>query len=296
MRNFFLVVPLLLCLNAAIAAQIETTTTENGTKTRWSVTSIGENQLMRIDEGGWGSSVTMSGEASAGSSSANVQYEKGKVQDTIIYDPNLGEVMMVEGNVCRVLSAQSAAPPGMDFMSSPEMKDHQARMAGAMADARAQMEQSGMSQAQIDAMGDVLGGFDMAEPPREDTLHFEAQEKNVSVGEFTADVYVAKTASGVEKYRFYMADIDDVPGGRAIKKGMVGMMNIYAEFMSNVGAGQLMDEALVSIMNGPRFEGEYPVAIDDLQDNSHTVISLASDDGPSVDLTPDCVKKDMMEY
>jgi len=296
MRKPGLIVFLSLCIGTAVAAQIETTTTENGVKTRWSITRIGENDVMRIDEGGWGSSVSMSGAASAGSDAASVRYEKGTVQDTIIYLPNPGEVMMVEGKVCRVLSKDSAAPPGMDFMNSPEMKEHQSQMAAAMANARAQMEQSGLSQAQIDAMGDLVGGFDMAEPPQDDALHFELLDKNVSVGEFTADVYAAKIASGVEKFRFYMADIDDVPGGRAVKNGMVGMMNIYAEYMSNIGAGQLMDEAVVTIMNGPKFEDQYPVAIDDLEGNSHTVISSASSARSDVDFTPDCQKKDMMEY
>ncbi len=304
MRSMLLAVLTLPLAAPLQAAQIETTTTKDGVPERWSVTSVGDGNKMRIDEGGFNAMAVASGAAAAGNEGVSVSYEKGPVRDTMIHDPAAGEIMSVEGEICRVLSSKSAPPPGMGFMNSPEMQAHQKEMAKAMAgrdkqvaEAIAQMEQSGASKAQIDAMKKVLGGFDMATPPpNKDALEVERLEKNVSVGKFRADVYLAKTVGGEEKFRFYMTDVDDIPGGQDVRDGMVGMMESFADLMNQWGVGGVMDEAIVTIMTGPDFAGKYPVAIDDLQRNTHTEVVRASASAGDVDFTPDCKKQDMMQF
>ncbi len=302
MRSIFLGILALQFAALAHAAQIETTTTENGVLTRWSITTVGDGKKIRIDEGGFNATGVASATAAAGTGGVDVSYEKGPVRDTMIFDPDNGEMMSVEGKICRVLSSKSAPPPGMEFMNSPEMQAHQQEMAKAMAgrdkkvaEAIAQMKASGASQAQIDAMSKVLGGFDMATaPPNKKALEVERVDRNVSVGEFRADVYLARTAGGVDKYRFYMADVGDIPGGQDVRDGMVGMMETFAELMKQWGVGGVMDEAIVTIMTGPDFAGKYPVAIDDLQHNTHTEVVSARASAGNVDFSPDCEKRDMM--
>ncbi len=302
MRSIFLVVLLLQFTAASHAAQIETKTTENGVPTRWSITTVGDGKKIRIDEGGWNASATASGAAAAGTGGVSVDYQKGPVRDTMFYYPDPGEIWSVEGKICRVLSRDSAPPPGMGFMNSPEMQAHQKEMAKArsgasetIAKAMQDMRDSGASQAEIDAMNRVLGGLDMATaPPNKKALEVERLDKNVSVGKFKLDVYLARTAGGVEKYRFYMADVDDIPGGQDIRDGMVGMMETFAELMNRMGISGMMDEGMVTIMTGPDFEGKYPVAIDDLQRKTRTEVVSTNASAGNVDFSPDCEKRDMM--
>ncbi len=306
MRAKILALPIALLAGVSFAAsdtgQIETTTTENGVKTEWTVISVGEGKKIRVDGGGWNASASASGAAAAGSG-GKVSYDKGRVKDTMIYDPETREIMSVEGKVCRVMNA-SAGVPGMGHMNSPEMQAHQKQMAEAMAgankqiaEAMAQMKKEGASQAEMDAMNQVLGGFNMAgQVPNKDALEVELVDKNVSVGKYKADVYLARTASGIEKYRFYMADVDDIPGSQPVRDGMVGMMETFAEMMDNMGVGGLMDEGISTVIASSEFKGQYPVAIDDLQRNTHTEVTNARADAGNVDFSPDCEKRDMMSY
>lgn len=117
----------------------------------------------------------------------------------------------------------------------------------------------------VDADGKLrfdVGGLNTAtRPPNRDALQMEPLKKNVAVGNFMADVYLARTTGGVEKYRSYMGDTSDVPGGRTVRHGI----------------GGVMDEGIVTMLNGEDFKDRYPVAIDDLQRGTRTDVTKASD-------------------
>jgi len=116
------------------------------------------------------------------------------------------------------------------------------------------------------------------------------------VGDYDTDVYLARTAGGVEKYRLYMVNIDKVPGGRDVKAGMVGMVNLYGEYMEGINAGALMDESLTTVLTSDQFKDSYPAAFEDLQRNTRTAITNASAGASNADFTPECEKRDMMSY
>lgn len=300
MKKLWVVIPALMIGAFAGAAEIATETTENGVKTRWSVTSISADNLMRIDEGSWGGSSTMSDEASAGGS-ADVTYFQSSADDTTIYDPHLEEIMSVEGNICRVLSKDSAAPPGMEFMGGADMQEHQRKMAEAFKGADAQIagaieqaRQGGASQAQLDMMNAMLGGLGQAPVETDDTLHVVSLDRTETVGDYQTEVFLATTAAGVDKYRLYMVDIDRVPGGRSVKDGMIGMVNLYGEYMEGINAGALMDESLTTVLTSPDFADSYPAGWFDVETGTLTAITKASAAPSNADFGPDCTKKDMM--
>ena len=302
MKTLWAVIPALLIAANSGAAEIVTETTENGVKTRWSVTSISPDNIMRIDEGGWGSSSTMSAEASAGGS-PGVTYIQGRADDTTIYNPDSGEIMSVEGNICRVLSKDSAPPPGMDFMGGADMQAHQRQMAEAMqgansqiAEAMKQAQQSGASQAQVDAMNAMLGGLGQSPIETDDALRVVSLDRMEIVGDYKTEVFLARTAAGVDKYRLYMVDVDKVPGGRSVKDGMTGMVNTYAEYMEGINAGALMDEGLTTVLTSPQFADSYPAAFEDLQMGTRTAITKASAGASDANFKPVCDKRDMMAY
>ncbi len=292
MRSILLAVLALALAAPLLAAQIESKTTRNGVPESWSVTSVGPGGVLRIDEGGFSSTASGGG----------LTFAKGAIRDTMIFDPEAGEIMSVEGSVCRVLSSSSAPPPGMEFMDSAEMQAHQEEMARAMAganeqiaEAMKQMRESGASQAELDMMENMMEGFQVpGGRPEDNRLEIVAEDRGVSVGEFEADVYLAKSPAGVEKFRFYMTDVDDIPGGEAIKDGVVGMMNTMADVMKSMGVGQIMDDGMMTVINGPEFKGKYPVAVDDLQAGTRSEVTSASGRKADVDFSPDCEKRDMM--
>ena len=304
MKTLWAMVPALMIGATAGAAEIRTETTQDGHKIRWSVTRISPDDIMRVEEGGFGSSVSMSAEGSAGGT-ATMNYIKGDANDVTIYNPHSKEIMSVEGKVCRVLSADSAPPPGMDFMGGAEMQEHQRQMAEAMkganaqiAQAMAQAKQGGASQAELDALNRATAMLGLTEGPEQtdDALEIISLDRKETVGEYTTDVYLARTVAGVDKYRLYMVDIDEVDGGGKVKRGMVGMVGLYGEYMEGINAGALMDESLTTVLTSEQFEDWYPAAFEDLERNTRTAIVHASAAESTANFDPDCEKKDMMSY
>ncbi|MEL7186706.1 MAG: hypothetical protein AAFN50_09795 [Pseudomonadota bacterium] len=297
-----IVLALLLAGGNVLAGQIISETTENGAKTRWSVVNINADGVMRIDEGGYGASVST---ADAGSMQASsVTYTKGNVRDTIIYNPQPGEIMSVEGNICRVLSADSAPPPGMGFMNSPEMAQHQQQMAAAMSNkdrqiqmAIQQLEQSGASQADIDRMKQMLGAFDIPgmQQPETPSYSFELLDGSASAGDFNGRRYSISDQHGAERFRVVMVPVNEVPGGRKARDGMDGMMGVFEQYMQGSGLPIGLGDGLMDIMQNDEFAGDYPALIEDLQENSITAIVSASDDAANVDFAPQCERRGMME-
>jgi hypothetical protein len=220
----------------------------------------------------------------------------------MIYNPDTAEIMSVEGNICRVLSRDSAPPPGMDFMGGADMQAQQRQMAEAMKGANAQIaeamrqaKESGASQAEIDAMNAMLGNIGRSSAfATDNSLHVVSLDRSETVGDYRTDVYVARTAADVDKYRLYMVDIDKVPGGRSVKDGIVGMVNTFADYMEGINAGALMNEGLTTVLTSAQFADSYPVAFEDLRLGTRTVIVNASAAASSADFAPACEKRDMM--
>lgn len=281
--------------SSAFAAQISSETTENGAKTRWSVINISSAGVVRIDEGGWSASV--SAPAAGSLQSSSVQFTRTEIRDTIIYNPQSAEVMSVEGDICRVLSADSAPPPGLGFMNSPEMAEHQTKMQGAMAEAMQQMEDSGMSQREIDAMKELMGGMAMPgmQPPSKPSYSFELLDSSASVGSYRGRLYSISDQHGTERYRVVMVPVDDVPGGRKARDGMDGMMNVFRQYMQGSGLPGGYGDALMEVMQDAEFSADYPARIEDLQQNSTTEIVAASSDAADVVYEPQCERRGMME-
>lgn len=292
-RIFFLA--LLLAGSSAFAAKITSETTENGAKTRWSVINISEAGVVRIDEGGWAASV--SAPAAGSMQSSSVQFSKGDIRDTIIYNPQSEELMSVEGDICRVLSADSAPPPGMEFMSSPEMSEHQQKMEGAMADAMRQMENSGMSQKDIDKMKDFMGGMNLPgmQQQTKPSYSFELVDSNASAGEYTGRLYSITDQTGMERYRVVMVPVDDIPGGRKARQGMDGMLSLFQQYMQGAGLPGGYGDALIVIMQDSEFSGDYPASIYDARENSTTEIVDADKQAAAVEFDPQCERRGMME-
>ena len=294
MPKYILSVLALLLCTPADAARIATETTENDVKVRWSVTNVSEQGVMRIDEGSWQTAATASSTASSGS--ASLSYDRSAESSTMIYDPTAGEIISVEGSVCRVFAADSAPPPGMDFMGGAEMQAHQQQMAAALARAKQEMKNSGMSQADMEAMSrmlDGLGNRGMAQPKAKPELSL--LDDDVTVGDFDGSLYRVDNSAGVEQYRVVLVDVDDVPGGRAVRAGMDGMFAIFSDYMQGMGMSGMPGQELLRVLQDPEFAGLYPVLIEDHGRGWRTEIVAADDDAEVVEFTPDCERRGMFE-
>lgn len=297
MTRAILVAAILIVNIPAYAATLEVETSENGVKSSWSITYVNGAGVMRVDEGSWVASV--SAPAAGSIQSSTVTYTRGRIQDTIIYNPDADEILSVEGEICRVLSADSAPPPGMGFMNSPEMQAQRQQMGSAAADAIKQMEQSGASPQQIQAMKDMMGTLDIPgmEPPEPPSNDIQLVDGNVTVGDYTGRRYSISDSTGTELYRVVLASVDDLPGGQQARDGMEGMMALFEEYMQGAGlptAGLV--GGLTEFMTDQQFASDYPLQVEDLQRGTVSTVILASDDIAAVEFDPECERQDMTGF
>ncbi len=289
---------------SAFAAHIVTETRSGSTLIQRTDTYANSAGDLRMEDRAYGSSSSVSSAASAGTSNPNVEYHLSEnVDDVTLFQSNGQAVVMLEGNVCRRLTADSAPPPGlgvpgMDMGKHQEQMDQAMKQAGsAMAEAMRQAKKEGMTAEQQRALESFTKPFlDAPKPRPRNTLEIVPLNSRARVGNFTADGFLVKDLDGNEKSRIWVVDTSRIAGGRDVKRAMQGMFQVYEAYLDQMGGTALMDTGLATMFRKGVLRDKYPVRIEDLESGEITDVIQASSGGPVVDYYPACEERDMFGF
>ena len=257
---------------------------------------------LRVDERGYGSSSTTSADAAIGSS-PSVNFHLGEINDTMLFQSNGDAIVILEGDTCRRMTADSAPPPGLGIPGmnlgegNKQMNDALAQASSKIEEAMRQARREGMTAEQQRQLEQFTKPFTQAQAikPR-DTLEIYSLGQRTRVGSYSAEGFGVRDLDGNEKHRVWVVPTEDIAGGSEVRNAMQGMLDTYAEYLEQMGGGALMDTGLAAMFEKAELAGKYPVRIEDLDSGEITdVVEAHSSDG-GVEYYPDCVAKDIFGY
>lgn len=288
--------------SSSYAAHIVTDTRDGDTLIKRSHTYANSDGDLRVDEQGFSSSATTSDSAST-KSKPKVTFTPGPIEDTMIYQSRGKAVVVLEGEVCRKLTADSAPPPGLGAMGG-NMGDARKQMAEAMQQANAAMEQAmaearkqGMTPEQEKMMRQFTKpAMNIPDTKPRNALSISPLNDTVKVGQYSGEGYLVSDSDGNEKYKIWMTPASKIKGAKHVRKGLEGMMAVYEKYMDKMGGTALMDTSLSAMFKKDEFKNMYPIRTEDLNSGEITeVVEVRTDDG-DVDFYPECEERDMMGF
>lgn len=289
--------------SASMAALIVTETSNNSTKVGRTYTYANAAGDLRIDELSYGSSSSSVTDAaiSATNNAPKVNYHLGDIEDTTLFQTEGEAIVMLEGDICRRMTADSAPPPGLG-VPGMNLGDHNKQMADAMKQASSRIEaameqarkEGSMTTEQERAMKQWTDPFMTAQDikPR-DTLEVESLGERTRVGKYNAEGFLVKDLDGNEKHRVWVVPTGEVAGGAHVRGAMMGMFNTYEKYLDKMGGGALMDTGMATMFRKGELADTYPVRIEDLESGDVTNVVEAHSNGPDVEYYPDCEVKTM---
>ncbi len=288
--------------HTAIAAHIVTDTRNGDTLIKRTHTYANSDGDLRVDEQGFSSSATTSASASAGSA-PKVTFTPGPIEDTMIFQAREKAVVVLEGKVCRKLTADSAPPPGLGAMGG-NMADAQRQMAEAMKQANAAMEQAmaearkqGMTREQEAMMKKFTNpAMNIPNTKPRGTLSVSSLDDTVKVNGISGKGFLVADSDGNEKYKIYVAPVSKIKGASDVRKGLEGMMTTFEQYMDKMGGSALMDTSLSAMFKKDELKNMYPIRTVDLNSGEVTdVVEVRSGDGDA-EFYPECEERDMMGF
>ncbi|MBT8077779.1 MAG: hypothetical protein KJO31_04345 [Gammaproteobacteria bacterium] len=291
----------------AMAAQIMMHTLQNGVLTGWSLHSVNQNGIYRIDEGAFITEASVSELSSGG---VKTTHRMGPTRSTTVIDKKSGKIAEIGKNRhCRVLSRDSQIPGGMDeMMGGADMQQHRQQMAQAAAGANARIDQviaemkaNGATPEQIAMVANIqsaMGGAVAPQAQNDETLQLRPLNSSVDFNGLDAKEFMAVSAAGEPRFRFAVVDIDDLPGAGPIKEGILWTIETYQSIMQNaVGSSGPLGDSFTAVMKEPQLKKSFPVIINELRESEvNKVISATKDDKVEVQYTDLCdTESDMFE-
>lgn len=301
-KRIYLVAITLFSCTSTLAAHIVTDTRSGSDlvkRTHMYANSAGD---LRIDEHGFEVSASVSSDAAVGESPAKVEYKPGDIDDTTIFQAREQAILMLEGDTCRRMTADSPPPPGLGMgMGGADLSDVNKQMADAMKQASSAIElameqarKEGMTEDQERAMKQFTQPFTEAgEIKPRDALQIEKMNQRTRVGRYSAEGYRVTDTDGVEKHRVWVVDAGKVSGGAHVKNAMEGMVNVYEQYLDALGGRALMETSLTTFLFKDELAGTYPVRVEDIETGEVTDVVEASNGSAGVEYYPDCVVKDI---
>ena len=287
LRNLFLTLGAALLCTPAMGAHIVTQTTLDGVPVRKTDTYANPAGDLRMEERSYGSSGSMS----AAGGEATVTYFERDVDDVTLFQSRTATIVSLDGPNCMKLSADSEAPMGLGdaLGGGAKMAEMMQQANDAMAKAMKEAEAQGMTAEQKKAIESFTKPF--LEAPAaapDDTLSARALNETAEVGGYSAAGYLVTDRTGTDTHRIWVAPVKRIPGGREVRRAMLGMIEAYSAYLEKFGGEKLMDTELTGLLTKAPFEQSYPVRIEELATGHVTDLIEASAGGGDVDYYPAC--------
>ncbi len=299
-RAALLLLGVVIC-DASMAAHIVTDTRVGSTLARRTDTYANAAGDLRVDERGYGSSSSMS--AAASGSEPTVNFHLGGIEDTMLFQAKGQAIVILEGETCRRMTADSAPPPGLGVPgmnlgdANKQMADAMKQAGSAIEQAMAQARRDGMTAEQQRQLEQFTKPFTEPTVIRpSDTLEVYALNQSTRVGSYNAAGFGVRDLDGNEKHRIWVVPSDDIAGGTHVRAAMQGMLDTYSEYLEKMGGGALMDTGLAAMFEKDELANTYAVRIEDLDAGEITDVVEAHNSDGGVEYYPNCVVKEMFEY
>lgn len=259
---------------AELASHVTTTTDANGFPTAITETTADSNRNVRINTHGVNIEASAVAEDGNSASNSNVRISRGAINDSVVFLAGEGRVVAIDGGYCQEFSADSALPSGVPA-GMADIQNQLAAQQSQIDSALAELAQQDPRMAeQLRNM--TRGGVAAMVRPRNTLEVTDTGRDLVTDGYATREFEVRVAETGELRQTVLAARVDTVPGARLVSEGMLGMLGVYKDYMSNMNAEALADTAFMGAFE-EKMREFYPILIVNHETNEET--RLTSIDG-----------------